>query len=183
MLAATTSPSYSPTWVSGQMPVTSPIAQSRSPAGRWSSTAIPFFGSTVTPTVSSPIPSTRGRRPVATSSRSPGSSVPLSSCRTHSSPPRRAERVPQRRGLAGNEPRGALDQRPLAAETPDDLRDLDPGGPAAEHQQAPRHGLHARRLAGAPDPLKVAQSRDRRRGRLGNRPPPHRLRRGGAAAH
>ena len=32
MFAATTSPSYSPTWVSGQMPVTSPIAQSRSPA-------------------------------------------------------------------------------------------------------------------------------------------------------
>src|SRR5436309_217945 len=41
MFAATTSPSYSPTWVSGQMPVTSPIAQSRSPARRYSSTRIP----------------------------------------------------------------------------------------------------------------------------------------------
>ncbi len=105
------------------MPFTSPIAHSRSPARRWSSTAIPFFGSTATPTVSRPIPSTRGRRPVATSSRSPRSSLPLSSCRTYSSPSRRAavartpssssmpvlaqrlaERVAQRRGLAGNEP-------------------------------------------------------------------------------
>ena len=72
MFAATTSPSYSPTWVSGQMPVTSPIAQSRSPARRYSSTRMPW-GSASTPTVSRPIPSTRGRRPVATSSRSPRS--------------------------------------------------------------------------------------------------------------
>ncbi len=41
MFAATTSPSYSPTWVSGQMPLTSPIAQKRSPARRCSSTRIP----------------------------------------------------------------------------------------------------------------------------------------------
>ena len=89
MFAATTSPSYSPTWVSGQMPVTSPIAQSRSPARRYSSTWIPR-GSASTPTVSRPIPATRGRRPVATSSRSPRSSAPPSSCRTYSSPSRRA---------------------------------------------------------------------------------------------
>jgi len=36
MFAATTSPSYSPTWVSGQMPLTSPMAQGRSPARRCS---------------------------------------------------------------------------------------------------------------------------------------------------
>ncbi len=41
MFDATTSPSYSPTWVSGQMPVTSPIAHRRSPARRCSSTGMP----------------------------------------------------------------------------------------------------------------------------------------------
>ena len=89
MFAATTSPSYSPTWVSGQTPVTSPIAQRRSPARRCSSTGMPR-GSASTPTVSRPIPSTRGRRPVATSSRSPRSSRPSSNSRTYSSPSRRA---------------------------------------------------------------------------------------------
>ena len=186
MLSATTSPSYSPTWVSGQMPFTSPIAHSRSPARRWSSTAIPFVGRPSTPTVSSPIPSTRGRRPVATSSRSPRSSLPSSSCRTYSSPSRRAgggahpeveldalppqrlaERVAQRRGLARNEALGALDQRHLAAETPHDLRQLDARRSAAEHEQATRHRLHAGRLAGAPDAVELAQSGDRRRDRVG----------------
>ena len=71
------------------MPVTSPIAQRRSPARMYSSTGIPF-GSTSTPTVSRPIPSTCGRRPVATSSRSPRNSVPPSNCSTYSSPSRRA---------------------------------------------------------------------------------------------
>src|SRR6266568_5117651 len=65
MFAATMSPSYSPTWVSGQMPLTSPIAHSRSPARRYSSTRIPR-GPASTTTVSRPIPCTRGRRPVAT---------------------------------------------------------------------------------------------------------------------
>src|SRR3954471_20494103 len=62
MLAATTSPSYSPTCVSGQTPVTSPIAQRRSPARRRASTAMPR-GSASTPTVSRPMPSTRGGPP------------------------------------------------------------------------------------------------------------------------
>ena len=52
------------------MPLTSPIAHSRSPARRYSSTWMPR-GLASTPTVSRPIPATRGRRPVATSSRSP----------------------------------------------------------------------------------------------------------------
>src|SRR4026209_1970555 len=50
------------------MPVTSPIAHRRSPARRYSSTWMPL-GLALTPTVSRPMPSTRGRRPVATSSR------------------------------------------------------------------------------------------------------------------
>ena len=78
MFAATTSPWYLPTWVSGQMPVTSPIAHSRSPARRRASTGTPC-GSASMPTVSRPMPSTRGRRPVATSRRSPRSSRPSSS--------------------------------------------------------------------------------------------------------
>jgi len=41
MFAATTSLSYSPTWVSGQLPLTSPIAHSRPPARGWGSTGIP----------------------------------------------------------------------------------------------------------------------------------------------
>ena len=41
MFAATTSPWYLPTWVSSQMPVTSPIAHSRSPARRCASTGMP----------------------------------------------------------------------------------------------------------------------------------------------
>src|SRR5215469_6748004 len=63
MFAATTSPSYSPTWVSGQMPLTSPIAQRRSPARRYLSTWIPF-GSTSMPTVSRPSAG-RHEQPVA----------------------------------------------------------------------------------------------------------------------
>src|SRR3954463_11264918 len=41
MLAATTRPWYLPTWVSRQMPVTSPIAHRRSPARSGASTGIP----------------------------------------------------------------------------------------------------------------------------------------------
>ena len=41
MFAATTRPWYFPTWVSGQMPLTSPIAHRRSPALRRASTGIP----------------------------------------------------------------------------------------------------------------------------------------------
>ena len=55
MFAATTSPWYLPTWVSGQMPVTSPIAHRRSPARRCASTGMPW-PSASTPTVSRPMP-------------------------------------------------------------------------------------------------------------------------------
>ncbi len=71
------------------------------------------------------------------------------------------QRRAERRGLARQHPVGALDDHHLAAETADDLRELDPGRPAAEHEQAARHDLHAGRLAGAPDALKLSQPRDR----------------------
>src|SRR5215472_4761137 len=104
MFAATTSPSYSPTWVSGQMPVTSPIAQSRSPARMYSSTRIPW-GLASTPTVSRPIPATRGG---GVHPEHQLDSIPAQGL---------AERLAQRRGLARNHPVGALDKRHLAAET------------------------------------------------------------------
>ena len=115
MFAATTSPSYSPTCVSGQIPFTSPIAHSRSPARRYSSTRIPR-GSGSIPTVSSPIPSTRGLRPVATSRRSPRSSLAPSNRSTYSSPSRTApvacipslSSIPSRRSASlSASPRGA----------------------------------------------------------------------------
>ena len=76
-----------------------------------------------------------------------------------------AERLAQRRGLAGKHPVGAFDDHRLAAQPPHDLGELDARGPAAQHEQAARDGLHARRLAGAPDALEFAQSRNRRHGR------------------
>ena len=77
-----------------------------------------------------------------------------------------AERLAQRRGLAGQHPVGALDEHRLAAQTPHDLRQLDACGPAAQHEQAARDSLHARRLAGTPDALELTQSRERRHDRI-----------------
>ena len=76
------------------------------------------------------------------------------------------ERLAQRRGLARKHVVGPLDQHRLAAETPHDLRELDPRRPPTEHQQAPGDGLHARRLAGAQDPLELAESGNRRDDRI-----------------
>ena len=78
---------------------------------------------------------------------------------------RLAELLAQWRRLAGKHAVGALDQHRLAAQAPHDLRDLDARRPAAQHEQPARDGLHARRLAGAPDPLQVAQPGDRRHDR------------------
>ena len=78
-----------------------------------------------------------------------------------------AERLAQRRGLAGQHAVGALDEHGLAAETSHDLRHLDAGRPAAQHEQAAGDGLHARRLAGAPHALELAQSGERRHDRIG----------------
>ena len=81
MFAAAMRPWYLPTYVSGQMPATSPIAQTFSPARIRASTAIPC-GPASMPTVSSPIPAVRGRLPVASSIRSPRSSSPSAKRRT-----------------------------------------------------------------------------------------------------
>src|SRR5258708_7336901 len=89
MFAATTSPSYSPTWAGVQMPLTSSIAHRRSPARRCWSTGFRWVRGSTAP-VGRPIPWTRGRRPAATSSRSPRRSLPPSNCRTYSPPSRRA---------------------------------------------------------------------------------------------
>ncbi len=59
MLAATTRPWYLPTWVSGQMPVTSPIAHRRSPARSRASTGMPRPSASM-PTVSRPMPRRAG---------------------------------------------------------------------------------------------------------------------------
>jgi hypothetical protein len=77
-----------------------------------------------------------------------------------------AQRVAQRRSLAGKHVLCPLDEHHLAAETPYDLRHLDACGPAAQHEQAARHSRHARRLARAPDALELAQPRDRRHERV-----------------
>ena len=78
-----------------------------------------------------------------------------------------AERVAQRRGLAGQDVPGALDQGHLPAEAAHGLRHLGPDGSAAEYQQPPRDGLHAGHLAVGPDAVELAQARDGRHHRIG----------------
>ena len=78
-----------------------------------------------------------------------------------------AERLAQRRGLAREDVLGALDERHLAAEPAHGLRHLDADRPAAEHEQAPRDGLHAGHLAVGPDAVELAQPRDGRDDRVG----------------
>ena len=78
-----------------------------------------------------------------------------------------AERIAERRRLAGQDVRAALDDRDLAAEAAHGLRQLDADRPAAEHEQPPRHGLHAGRLAVRPDAVELAQPRHGRHERVG----------------
>ena len=78
-----------------------------------------------------------------------------------------AERLAQRRGLAGEQVLGALDERHLAAEAADGLGHLDADRPAAEDEQPARDRLHAGRLAVGPDAVELAQARDRRDDRVG----------------
>ena len=63
----------------------------------------------------------------------------------------------------------ALDQRHRGAEPAQRLRHLDAHRPAAEHEQPPRHLLHAGRLAVRPDAVELAQARDRRHDGIGAR--------------
>ena len=78
-----------------------------------------------------------------------------------------AQRLTERRRLARKDMLAALDQRHLAAETAHGLGQLDPDRTAAEHQQPPRDGLHAGRLAVGPDAIQLAQAGDRRDERIG----------------
>ena len=77
-----------------------------------------------------------------------------------------AECMAQRRGLAGEDVFGPLDQGHLAAEAAHGLGHLGPDGSAAEYQQPPRDGLHAGHLAVAPDAIELAQARDGRHDRI-----------------
>ena len=80
-------PGRTATCVNGATPVTSPTAQTPSAARRWSSTTTAPW-SVRTPAASRPRPSTRGRRPVATSSTA-APTVPPSSKRTSTPAPSR----------------------------------------------------------------------------------------------
>src|ERR1700722_15639871 len=64
-------------------------------------------------------------------------------------------------GLMIEEMRGCLDQGNLTTQAAYGLGHLSANRPASEYQQAPRHGLHAGRLAVAPKPLHPGESRDR----------------------
>ena len=77
-----------------------------------------------------------------------------------------AEPLAEGRGLAREHPVGALDHHHLPAESPHDLRELDARGPSAQHDQAARNGLHARRLARSPDALQLPQPGDWRHERI-----------------
>ena len=79
---------------------------------------------------------------------------------------RLGERLAERRRLAGEHMRLALDQRDLAAEAAHDLRELEPGRSTAEHDQPLGHRPHGGRLARAPDPVELPQARNRRHDRI-----------------
>ena len=64
---------------------------------------------------------------------------------------------------------GALDEHRLPAETTHHLGELHSCRAATQHEQAAGDRLHARRLAGAPDPLEVTQPGDRRHEGVGAR--------------
>src|SRR5262249_49577632 len=73
-----------------------------------------------------------------------------------------AERLAQRRGLAGKHRVRALDDHRFATEAPNYLRQLHARGAAAEHEQSARHRVHARRFSSSPDALELAQTGHRR---------------------
>ena len=69
-----------------------------------------------------------------------------------------AERVAQRRGLAGQHVLGALDQGGLTAQAAHGLGHLGAHRPAAQDQQAAGDRLHAGHLAVAPYAVQLAQA-------------------------
>ena len=78
-----------------------------------------------------------------------------------------AERLPERRRLAGEHTSLALDQYDLTAEAAHHLRELEPGRSTAEHDQPFGYLRHPGRLARAPDAVELSQTRNRRDDRIG----------------
>ena len=165
--------------------MTSPIAHRRSAARRCASTGTPCASGS-TPTVSRPSP--RDPRAPAGGDEQPVAAqlapvVELEDVVLAVAPrggrvrgqheldalaaQNLAERLAQRRRLAGEHVLGHVDDHRLAAEPAHGLRHLDADRPAAEDQQAARNGLHRGRLAVGPDALELAQARDRRHDRIG----------------
>ena len=79
-----------------------------------------------------------------------------------------AERLAERGRLMREQVLGRFDQRHLAAEPANGLRHFDADRPAAEHEQLPRHGLHAGHLAVRPDAVELAQAGNGREHRVGS---------------
>ena len=76
---------YMDMWVNAPWPVMSPMAHTPGATRRWSSTGMAWALSS-TPTTPAPIPGRSVRRPVATSSASPVTSVPSDRARVKPSP-------------------------------------------------------------------------------------------------
>src|SRR4051794_21564480 len=157
MLAATTSPWYLPTWVSGQSPVTSPIAQRFSATRRWASTGTPR-GSDSTPTVEHhdvvlAVAPGRGHADVQ-SELDPLTTQDL------------AQLLTERSRIAGEHMLGPIDDDDLAAESSYYLGHLDTHGSATQDQQARRHDLHRGRLSAAPHAGEALQAGYRWRDRI-----------------
>ena len=169
MFAATTSPWYLPTWVSGQRPVTSPIAHSvlRRAQVRVDRDAV-GVGLDADGLEAEPVdprsPAGGDEQPVA-AQLAPVVEledvvVAVAPRGGHARGQREldavaaqdlAERLAERRGLPGEHVLGPVDHDHLAAEPAHGLRHLDPDRPAAQDEQAARDGLHGGRLAAGPD--------------------------------
>ena len=181
MLAATTSPSYLPTWVSGQAPLTSPIAQRRSRrpqvvvdlaprAGR--PRCRPSPGRCPRPAGAGRWRRGCGRRAARGRRRSPARSPRRRAARAATLTPSTSSIPSPRSSSPSASPSGA-GSRASTCGAPSitvalppsrftDLGQLHPGRAAAEHEQVPRHRLHAGRLARPPDAVELPQSRHRR---------------------
>ena len=186
MLAATTSPWYLPTWVSGQMPVTSPIAHRRSPARRCASTGMPCGVGL----------DADGLQADALDARAPAGGdeqavaaqlaavVELEDVLVAVAPRAGrvraedeldavaaqdlAERLAQRRGLAREHVLGALDERPprrRSGARPAPSRC--PTGPPPRTSSRRGTAFMPVDLAVRPDAVELAQARDRRDDRVG----------------
>ena len=80
---------------------------------------------------------------------------------------RLTQRLAQGRRLPREHALGPLDERHLPAQTTHDLCELDTGRPASEHDQPSGHGLHPGRLVRAPDAVELSQAGNRGDDRIG----------------